>query len=204
MQVLCILTGTLLLTADLFALIGLAIPKWIVCDIGGQTSIGLLTICTTIYGRSEMCYTPNTFRVEWLVAFICVTIGVLCISIGFVLLVASHWKPAVYSHAKWFGFASVVTFCLAAVIFPLGFDMDYIGGQPYRIPSGFHVGVSYRFFFSALLITVVAELFLFLSLPKILIFIILLILLGLMLTIFISSYECHELVNRMSKVVRLS
>lgn len=120
MQVLCILTGTLLLTADLFALIGLAIPKWIVCDIGGQTSIGLLTICTTIYGRSEMCYTPNTFRVEWLVAFICVTIGVLCISIGFVLLVASHWKPAVYSHAKWFGFASVVTFCLAAVIyFPL-------------------------------------------------------------------------------------
>ena len=72
----------------------------------GQTSIGLLTICTTIYGRSEMCYTPNTFRVEWLVAFICVTIGVLCISIGFVLLVASHWKPAVYSHAKWFGFAS--------------------------------------------------------------------------------------------------
>lgn len=53
----------------------------------------------------------------------------------------------------------VVLFCLAAVIFPLGFHVDEIGGQPYQLPNSHQVGVSYILFVLALWITVISELF---------------------------------------------
>jgi len=48
---------------------------------------------------------------------------------------------------------------MAAVLFPIGFHMDQIGGEPYQLPSSYHVGISYIFFVLALWITVVSELF---------------------------------------------
>ena len=54
---------------------------------------------------------------------------------------------------------SVILFCLAAVIFPIGFDMDQIGGEAYQLPNNFRVGISYIFFVLALWITVVSQLF---------------------------------------------
>jgi lariat debranching enzyme len=53
----------------------------------------------------------------------------------------------------------VILFCVAAVTFPIGFDMDQIGGEPYQLPSSYQVGISYIFFVLALWITVVSELF---------------------------------------------
>ena len=50
-------------------------------------------------------------------------------------------------------------FCNAAVIFPTGFNMDHIGGEPYQLPSSYQVGISYIFFVLALWITVISELF---------------------------------------------
>lgn len=54
---------------------------------------------------------------------------------------------------------SVVLFCLAAVIFPMGFHIDEIGGQPYQLPNSHQVGISYILFVLALWITVISELF---------------------------------------------
>lgn len=54
---------------------------------------------------------------------------------------------------------SVILFCLAAVIFPIGFNMEQIGGEPYQLPNNYQVGISYIFFVLALWITVVSELF---------------------------------------------
>jgi lariat debranching enzyme len=54
---------------------------------------------------------------------------------------------------------SVILFCLAAVIFPLGFSMAEIGGRPYQLPNSFTVGFSYIFFVLALWTTVISELF---------------------------------------------
>lgn len=54
---------------------------------------------------------------------------------------------------------AVVLFCTAAVIFPLGFHIDEIGGQPYQLPNSHQVGLSYIMFVLALWITVVSELF---------------------------------------------
>lgn len=53
----------------------------------------------------------------------------------------------------------VVLFCLAAVIFPMGFHVDEIGGQPYQLPNSHQVGISYILFVLALWITVISELF---------------------------------------------
>ena len=53
----------------------------------------------------------------------------------------------------------MIAFCLAAVLFPVGFDMDQIGGQMYQLPNNFQVGISYIFFVLALWLTVVSELF---------------------------------------------
>lgn len=54
---------------------------------------------------------------------------------------------------------SVILFCKAAVVFPIGFNMDQIGGEPYQLPNNYQVGISYIFFVLALWITVVSELF---------------------------------------------
>lgn len=54
---------------------------------------------------------------------------------------------------------TVVLFCLAAVIFPLGFHINEIGGQPYQLPNSHQVGISYIMFVLALWITVISELF---------------------------------------------
>lgn len=53
----------------------------------------------------------------------------------------------------------VVLFCLAAVIFPLGFHTDEIGGQPYQLPNSHQVGLSYIMFVLAVWIVVISELF---------------------------------------------
>jgi hypothetical protein len=48
---------------------------------------------------------------------------------------------------------------LAAVIFPMGFSIDEIGGAPYQLPNSFQVGLAYIFFVMSLWITVISELF---------------------------------------------
>ena len=54
---------------------------------------------------------------------------------------------------------SVTLFCLAAVIFPIGFAIDEIGGQPYKLPNQTQVGSSYVLFILAIFFTVISELF---------------------------------------------
>ena len=60
----------------------------------------------TVYGRSEMCYTPRPLRGEWIVAFLCIVFGILCLSATIVSLVVSHYKQKAYIFAKWLGFVS--------------------------------------------------------------------------------------------------
>jgi len=52
----------------------------------------------------------------------------------------------------------VILFCVAAVIFPIGFYMPQIGGELYQLPNSHQVGISYICFVLALWITVISEL----------------------------------------------
>jgi Attenuator of Hedgehog len=39
------------------------------------------------------------------------------------------------------GFAAMILFCLAAIIFPLGFYVTEIGGQIFQLPNSHQVGI---------------------------------------------------------------
>ncbi|KAL5019354.1 hypothetical protein ScPMuIL_005076 [Solemya velum] len=163
MDKLGIISGALFFAADVFAVASLAMPDWIVSDIGGKTHIGLLRTCLTICGRPTICFTPTPMRAEWLLTFICIVVGILCVSVTILLLAVSYikynWRYQIMKFARWPGFVAMILFCLAAVIFPIGFDMEQIGGEAYQLPNNFQVGISYIFFVLALWITVVSELF---------------------------------------------
>lgn len=150
----------------------------------GDTRLGLMWSCITLYNRPQVCYTPD-LQPEWLLALICIFIGCICITTTVILLASSHFDRNVIPYARWVGFAasnelswliiyficycenilmdivwfSVVVFCLAAVIFPMGFHVDEIGGQPYQLPNSHQVGISYILFVLSLWITVISELF---------------------------------------------
>lgn len=54
---------------------------------------------------------------------------------------------------------TVVLFCTAALVFPLGFYMAEVGGQPYKLPNNTVVGSSYVLFVLSILFTIVGLLF---------------------------------------------
>lgn len=138
----------------------------------------------TLYNRPQVCFTPE-LQPEWLLALICIFVGCICITTTIILLASSNWDRDVIPYARWVGFTAsewqlfailctqykvsigcfffflltVVLFCLAAVIFPLGFHINEIGGQPYQLPNSHQVGISYIMFVLALWITVISELF---------------------------------------------
>jgi hypothetical protein len=121
-----------------------------------------------------VCFTPD-LQPEWLLALVCIFVGCICITTTIILLASSQWDRNVIPYARWVGFTAsmctqghnvlshssfpVVLFCLAAVIFPMGFHVDEIGGQPYQLPNSHQVGISYILFVLALWITVISELF---------------------------------------------
>lgn len=158
MDRLTLISSGLFITADILAMISLILPDWIVSDVGGETRLGLLRSCITLYGRSAHCYTPE-LQSEWMITLICIILGCLCVNITLLLFIISQWNYNAISYARWIGFVAMMLFCFAAVIFPMGFTVDMIGGEPYQLPSSHQVGLSYIFFILALWITVISELF---------------------------------------------
>ncbi|KAF5286683.1 hypothetical protein FQA39_LY16166 [Lamprigera yunnana] len=158
MDKLTLISGTLFMAADVFAIVSLAMPDWIITDVGGDTRLGLMWTCMTLYNRPQVCFTPD-LQPEWLLALVCIFVGCICITTTIILLASSHWDRNVVPYARWVGFTAMVLFCLAAVIFPMGFHVDEIGGQPYQLPNSHQVGISYILFVLALWITVISELF---------------------------------------------
>ena len=68
----------------------------------GSTEIGLLQTCLTIYGRDKECF--EVFRPLWVLTFLCVAIGVICITTAIILLAISYWKCSTMKFARWSGF----------------------------------------------------------------------------------------------------
>ncbi|XP_060851307.1 uncharacterized protein C16orf52 homolog A [Rhopalosiphum padi] len=158
MDKLTVISGTLFLLADVFAIVSLAMPDWIITDVGGDTRLGLMWTCMTLYNRPQVCFTPD-LRLEWLLALVSIFIGCICITTTIILLASSHWDRNVIPYARWVGFTAMVLFCFAAVVFPMGFHIPEIGGQPYQLPNSHQVGISYILFVLSLWVTVISELF---------------------------------------------
>lgn len=56
-------------------------------------------------------------------------------------------------------FPPVILFCMAALIFPIGFYINEVGGQPYKLPNNTVVGSSYVLFVLSIFFTIVGLLF---------------------------------------------
>lgn len=54
---------------------------------------------------------------------------------------------------------TVVLFCTAALVFPMGFYIDVVGGQRYKLPNNTVVGSSYILFILSIFFTIVGLLF---------------------------------------------
>ena len=118
MEKLTLISGALFLTADIFAIISLALPFWIVTDVGGnlayrnmrhwsnngiimenlcfilgETSLGLMWTCTTLYNRPKVCYSPD-LPPEWMLGNILLLNFILVVDPNFIFSWFSIIWPA--------------------------------------------------------------------------------------------------------------
>lgn len=138
MDKLTTISATLFMGADVFAIVSLAMPDWIITDIGGkfiiffftflnklfikgkatttflyffpsnepgETRLGLMWTCMTLYNRPQVCFTPE-LQIEWLLALICIFCGCICITTTIILLASSNWDRNVIPYARWVGFTA--------------------------------------------------------------------------------------------------
>lgn len=52
---------------------------------------------------------------------------------------------------------AVMFFCLGTLVFPIGFEMDEIGGKPYRLPPHMKVGASYALYVTAVALSSISQ-----------------------------------------------
>lgn len=128
MDKLTVISGTLFFAADMFAIVSLAMPDWIITDVGGKetfvfvylrhglqvyklivilgdTRLGLMWSCMTLYNRPQICYKPD-LKPEWWMALVCILVGCLLISTTIILLISSHWDRNAIPYARWVGFTA--------------------------------------------------------------------------------------------------
>ncbi|XP_072029986.1 uncharacterized protein C16orf52 homolog A-like [Amphiura filiformis] len=158
MDVLILISGILFFAADVFAVASLANPEWVVSDDASSLKIGLTSQCLTIFGRDQVCLAP-TLSPEWIATLFFIVAGIICLTTTCVLLPFSQGRLTVLKYARWTAFSAMVLFCLAALIFPIGFYIDEIGGEPYKLPRTVQVGSSYVMFVISIFLTIISELF---------------------------------------------
>lgn len=162
-----IVGGFLCFAADVFAIASLATPEWVVTEFAGSVRLGLTVMCQKSDGQPEVCVTPELPQ-EWLATLLFMILGVIALTLTCIMLVMAPWKPSIVDAAKWIIFSGMVVFCLAALTFPMGFQMPEIGGQPYKLPHGTHVGPSFFLYIFCIVFTIASELCIFKVCPLLL------------------------------------
>lgn len=71
----------------------------------GETRLGLMWTCMTLYNRPQVCFTPE-LQPEWLIALMCIFVGCICITTTIILLASSNWDRDVIPYARWVGFTA--------------------------------------------------------------------------------------------------
>ncbi|XP_037836912.1 uncharacterized protein C16orf52 homolog A isoform X2 [Kryptolebias marmoratus] len=152
MDKLTVISGCLFLAADIFAVASIANPDWI------STGEPAVLQCQTLHGRKRICVPPR-LPGEWVATSFFIVLGIISLSVTCSLLVMSHWHHEAIRVARWIAFTGMVLFCMAALVFPMGFYISEIGGQPYKLPNNTMVGSSYVLFILAIFFTIVGLLF---------------------------------------------
>ncbi|MGH0161892.1 UNVERIFIED_CONTAM: hypothetical protein FKN15_042037 [Acipenser sinensis] len=154
MDKLTIISGCLFLAADIFAIASIANPDWInTGESAGALTVGLVRQCQTLHGRDRTCIPPR-LPPEWVTTLFFIIMGIISLTVTCGLLVASHWRREATKYARWIAFTGMILFCMAALIFPIGFYINEVGGQPYKLPNNTVVGSSYVLFVLAIFFTI--------------------------------------------------
>ncbi|KAK1344449.1 hypothetical protein QTO34_013143 [Cnephaeus nilssonii] len=124
----------------------------------GALTVGLVRQCQTIHGRDRTCVPPR-LPPEWVTTLFFIIMGIISLTVTCGLLVASHWRREATKYARWIAFTGMILFCMAALIFPIGFYINEVGGQPYKLPNNTVVGSSYVLFVLSIFFTIVGLLF---------------------------------------------
>ncbi|XP_053451669.1 uncharacterized protein C16orf52 homolog B-like [Nycticebus coucang] len=158
MDKLTIISGCLFLAAAIFAIASIANPDWInTGESAGALTVGLVRQCQTIHGRDRTCI-PPWLPSEWVTTLFFIIVGIISLTVTG-LLVASHWRREVTKYAGWIAFTAMILFCMAALIFPIGFYISEVRGQLYKLPNNTVVGSSYVLFVLSIFFTIVGLLF---------------------------------------------
>ncbi|KAG7259001.1 hypothetical protein CRUP_033948, partial [Coryphaenoides rupestris] len=163
MDKLSVISGCLFLAADVFAIASLVHPDWI--NTGGSAGSLMWAWCRPVARRSTdrverlPCLVPPRLPPEWVTTLFFIILGIISLTVTCGLLVVSHWHREATRYARWIAFTGMVLFCLAALIFPVGFYISEVGGQPYKLPNNAVVGSSYVLFVLAIFFTIVGLLF---------------------------------------------
>uniref|UniRef100_A0A3Q3EXZ4 Modulator of smoothened n=1 Tax=Labrus bergylta TaxID=56723 RepID=A0A3Q3EXZ4_9LABR len=121
-------------------------------------TVGLVRQCQTIHGRDRICIPPQ-LPPEWITTLFFIILGIISLTVTCGLLLMSRWRREAARYARWIAFTGMVLFCMAALIFPIGFYINEVGGQPYKLPNNTVVGSSYVLFVLSIFFTIVGLLF---------------------------------------------
>ncbi|XP_028417328.1 uncharacterized protein C16orf52 homolog A-like [Dendronephthya gigantea] len=149
--------GLMCAFADLFAIVSLFTPNWVVNDFLGNVKFGLTTLCQESIKGDEVCVTPNLPQ-SWKVTLVFVILGMLTLTLTSGLTVVSFWKPKAFEYGKWLAVVALMKLCFASIIFPIGFGSPEVGGTPFKLPPNNSLGSSYVCFILSMLFTLFGEL----------------------------------------------
>eukprot|EP00043_Microstomoeca_roanoka_P005684 m.57321 g.57321 ORF g.57321 m.57321 type:complete len:187 (-) comp13071_c0_seq2:146-706(-) len=167
-------TAACFLAAFFLGCVSLATPAWIQRDFQafpppGNCSCfhlclsryGLFTVCEeSLYNdqRRNTCKT-ETISSQWAIAAGLMLIGLFILLVAVISTLYALVRTGYLNRAKWQAFYAAIALALSSLVFPVGFSVERIGGEPYRLPENTNVGYSYVLFIICLVFVFVGELF---------------------------------------------
>ncbi|XP_046855289.1 uncharacterized protein C16orf52 homolog A-like [Xenia sp. Carnegie-2017] len=144
-----IVGGSMCALADVFAVVSLLTPSWVVNDFLGHATFGLTKLCQKPMHGDKICVTPKLSD-SWKATLVFLILGILSLTITCVLIFISLWKPRIFNYGKWVSVVAAMQLLLASIIFPIGFGSPEVGGTPFKLPPNNSLGSSYVFFIVAI------------------------------------------------------
>uniref|UniRef100_A0A2I2YD15 Modulator of smoothened protein n=1 Tax=Gorilla gorilla gorilla TaxID=9595 RepID=A0A2I2YD15_GORGO len=133
------ISGCLFLAANIFAIASITNPDWLnTRESVGALTVGLMGQRQTMHGRDGMCI-PLQLPLEWVTTLFFIIMGIISLTVKFPL----DRRREATKYVRWIAFTGMMLFCMAAIIFPIGFYINEVRGQPYKLPNNTVVGSSY-------------------------------------------------------------
>eukprot|EP01137_Pigoraptor_chileana_P031220 Opistho-2@18716 len=151
-----------LVVAWIMSIAAVSTPVWLNRDtMGLKTTLGLTAQCDESANGNSWCEEvkyanlPSCFRAT----LVLLVLGIIALAVTIMLSMSAMRRLRAMRPARYMGFVTSFFFALATLVFPGGFDSEYVGGKAFKLPEGTTVGYSYILFIMSTLLVFVGELF---------------------------------------------